>query len=90
MHSEAISAGELKHGPLALVDKSMPLMMIITRDDLYSVRDRTVSVQNPFDTQSIRHFSIVNIPIDKFNIFLSKSNVGSFAPDSIFVCFRNR
>ena len=37
MHSEAISAGELKHGPLALVDKAMPLMMIITRDELYSV-----------------------------------------------------
>ena len=35
MHSEGILAGELKHGPLALVDDSMPIMMIITRDHTY-------------------------------------------------------
>jgi len=32
MHSEAIAAGELKHGPLALVDSTMPIIMIIMRD----------------------------------------------------------
>ena len=37
MHSEGILAGELKHGPLALVDDSMPIMMIITRDQVYPV-----------------------------------------------------
>ncbi|XP_014669719.1 PREDICTED: glutamine--fructose-6-phosphate aminotransferase [isomerizing] 2-like isoform X2 [Priapulus caudatus] len=36
MHSEGILAGELKHGPLALVDSNMPLMMVITRDQVYS------------------------------------------------------
>ncbi|XP_014778461.1 glutamine--fructose-6-phosphate aminotransferase [isomerizing] 2 isoform X2 [Octopus bimaculoides] len=36
MHSEGIMAGELKHGPLALVDKAMPVMMIVTRDKVYS------------------------------------------------------
>lgn len=36
MHSEGIMAGELKHGPLALVDDSMPVMMIIMRDPVYS------------------------------------------------------
>ncbi|XP_052770818.1 glutamine--fructose-6-phosphate aminotransferase [isomerizing] 1-like isoform X7 [Mya arenaria] len=35
MHSEGILAGELKHGPLALVDKSMPVLMIVTRDKVY-------------------------------------------------------
>lgn len=35
MHSEGIMAGELKHGPLALVDKAMPVMMIVTRDPVY-------------------------------------------------------
>lgn len=33
MHSEGIMAGELKHGPLALIDDSMPVMMIIMKDD---------------------------------------------------------
>ncbi|KAL3284964.1 hypothetical protein HHI36_019093 [Cryptolaemus montrouzieri] len=36
MHSEGIMAGELKHGPLALIDETMPVMMIITRDPVYS------------------------------------------------------
>jgi glucosamine--fructose-6-phosphate aminotransferase (isomerizing) len=36
MHSEGILAGELKHGPLALVDSTMPVIMIVTRDPVYS------------------------------------------------------
>ncbi|XP_077078894.1 glutamine--fructose-6-phosphate aminotransferase [isomerizing] 1 [Siphateles boraxobius] len=36
MHSEGILAGELKHGPLALVDKLMPVIMIIMRDHTYN------------------------------------------------------
>ena len=35
MHSEGILAGELKHGPLALVDELMPIIMIIMRDRTY-------------------------------------------------------
>ncbi|XP_054628470.1 glutamine--fructose-6-phosphate aminotransferase [isomerizing] 1 [Dunckerocampus dactyliophorus] len=35
MHSEGILAGELKHGPLALVDKLMPVIMIIMKDHTY-------------------------------------------------------
>lgn len=38
MHSEGILAGELKHGPLALVDENMPVLLIMTRDSLYPVR----------------------------------------------------
>lgn len=37
MHSEGIMAGELKHGPLALVDDSMPVIMIVMRDPVYMV-----------------------------------------------------
>lgn len=39
MHSEGIMAGELKHGPLALVDNEMPLIMIATRDPVYPVSE---------------------------------------------------
>ncbi|ESN98248.1 hypothetical protein HELRODRAFT_113902 [Helobdella robusta] len=35
MHSEGILAGELKHGPLALIDEAMPLLMIVLRDPVY-------------------------------------------------------
>ena len=37
MHSEGIMAGELKHGPLALVDKGMPIVMVCTRDSVFIV-----------------------------------------------------
>jgi glucosamine--fructose-6-phosphate aminotransferase (isomerizing) len=35
MHSEGILAGELKHGPLALIDENMPVVLIMTQDSLY-------------------------------------------------------
>nr|ABL89163.1 L-glutamine D-fructose 6-phosphate amidotansferase [Volvariella volvacea] len=35
MHSEGILAGELKHGPLALIDENMPVIIIMTQDSLY-------------------------------------------------------
>ena len=34
IHAEAYAAGELKHGPLALVDRSMPVVAIAPRDGL--------------------------------------------------------
>ncbi|XP_070497456.1 glutamine--fructose-6-phosphate aminotransferase [isomerizing] 2-like isoform X2 [Chironomus tepperi] len=36
MHCEGIMAGELKHGPLALVDDMMPIVMIVMRDCVYN------------------------------------------------------
>jgi len=35
MHSEGVLAGELKHGPLALVDENMPIVMVATRDSMF-------------------------------------------------------
>ena len=32
MHSEGILAGEMKHGPLALVDETLPIIVLATRD----------------------------------------------------------
>ncbi len=34
VHSEAYPAGELKHGPLALVDKGMPVVVLADNDEL--------------------------------------------------------
>ncbi len=36
MHSEGIQSGELKHGPLALVDSTVPIILIIMRDGVYT------------------------------------------------------
>lgn len=35
IHSEGILAGELKHGPLALIDEELPVILIMTQDSLY-------------------------------------------------------
>jgi glucosamine--fructose-6-phosphate aminotransferase (isomerizing) len=35
IHAEAYAAGELKHGPLALVDQDMPVVAIAPKDALF-------------------------------------------------------
>jgi glucosamine--fructose-6-phosphate aminotransferase (isomerizing) len=35
IHAEAYAAGELKHGPLAMVDRDMPVVILAPTDDLY-------------------------------------------------------
>ncbi|TPX31857.1 glutamine---fructose-6-phosphate transaminase (isomerizing) [Synchytrium microbalum] len=35
IHAEGILAGELKHGPLALIDALMPIIMVMTKDRHY-------------------------------------------------------
>src|SRR5208282_2167249 len=35
IHAEGYSAGEMKHGPIALIDEKMPVVVIIPNDDLF-------------------------------------------------------
>jgi len=35
IHAEAYPAGEMKHGPIALVDKNMPVLALATKDKWY-------------------------------------------------------
>ena len=40
IHAEGYAAGELKHGPIALVDEKVPVIVIAPRDELY---EKTIS-----------------------------------------------
>lgn len=40
IHAEAYASGELKHGPIALIDKNLPVVVLAPRDGLF---DKTVS-----------------------------------------------
>jgi glucosamine--fructose-6-phosphate aminotransferase (isomerizing) len=40
IHAEGYAAGELKHGPIALIDEDMPVIVVAPRDALY---DKTIS-----------------------------------------------
>ncbi|MBN1333105.1 MAG: glutamine--fructose-6-phosphate transaminase (isomerizing) [Synergistales bacterium] len=35
LHAEAYAAGEMKHGPIALLDPEVPVVVVIPRDELY-------------------------------------------------------
>jgi glucosamine--fructose-6-phosphate aminotransferase (isomerizing) len=35
IHAEGYPAGEMKHGPIALIDREMPVVVLATRDDTY-------------------------------------------------------
>jgi len=66
IHAEGYPAAEMKHGPIALVDKSMPVVVIATRDRVYEkilsnieeVRARggcIIAVANEGDTEIQRY-----------------------------------
>lgn len=40
IHAEGYAAGELKHGPIALIDEKVPVIVVAPQDDLF---DKTVS-----------------------------------------------
>ncbi|CAH9072451.1 unnamed protein product [Cuscuta europaea] len=42
MHSEGILAGEMKHGPLALVDENLPILVIATHDSCFSKQQSVI------------------------------------------------
>jgi glucosamine--fructose-6-phosphate aminotransferase (isomerizing) len=40
IHAEGYAAGEMKHGPIALIDEAMPVVVVVPRDTQY---DKTIS-----------------------------------------------
>lgn len=73
IHSEGILAGELKHGPLALIDEFMPVILIMTQDSLYpkvqsaleqvAARKGTpIIICNTGDQNLINRFKTIEVP----------------------------
>jgi len=73
MHSEGILAGELKHGPLALIDENMPVIIIMTKDSLFpkvfsalqqitARKGRPIIICNTGDTKIGDEFKTIRIP----------------------------
>ena len=64
MHSEGILSGELKHGPLALIDEEMPIIMVLVKDHTYEkclnavqqVAARSVSLTDWCNTDLVTSF----------------------------------
>lgn len=73
MHSEGILAGELKHGPLALVDEHLPVIFIMTRDSLYpkvqsalaqvtARKGQPIIICNDDDDTVSEHARVIRVP----------------------------
>lgn len=63
IHSEAYAAGELKHGPIALISEGTPVIAIATQTDLY---EKTVSNIKEVKTRGAKVVLICgeNAPVD--------------------------
>jgi glucosamine--fructose-6-phosphate aminotransferase (isomerizing) len=79
IHAEGYAAGELKHGPIALVDENMPVIVIAPRDDLY---EKTISNMEEVaarggkivlltDDESSAHKTFHRIRVPKAHSFIS-------------------
>jgi glutamine---fructose-6-phosphate transaminase (isomerizing) len=62
IHAEGYPAAEMKHGPIALIDENMPVVVIATHDNIYEKiisniqevkarRGRIIAIANEHDTQ---------------------------------------
>jgi glucosamine--fructose-6-phosphate aminotransferase (isomerizing) len=66
LHSEGILAGEMKHGPLALVDETLPLVVIATRDSSYLKQKSVIEQLRARDARCILIVSEDDDSLDKF------------------------
>ena len=67
MHSEGIQAGELKHGPLALVDSTVPILMILMRDSVFT---KCMNALQQVTARDGKPILIIEVSRDVFPFFL--------------------
>jgi glucosamine--fructose-6-phosphate aminotransferase (isomerizing) len=64
IHAEAVAAGELKHGPLALIDKSSSVIMINPSDSTY---DDMISSAHEIKARGATLIGVSNLPNDVYD-----------------------
>src|SRR5712671_347131 len=57
IHAEGYSAGEMKHGPIALIDEKMPVVVIIPNDDLF---EKSMSNLKEVESRNGRIIAVTN------------------------------
>lgn len=81
IHAEGYPAGEMKHGPIALIDERMPTVVIAPRDSVYDkmvsqveqvkARHGLVLAVAHADDEYIRHKADIIMPIPKIHELLT-------------------
>ena len=79
IHSEAYAAGELKHGPIALIDEGFPVISIITDE---SLAEKTISNIQEVISRGAKTIVVTNQELNKtFDYVLEIPSVNkSFSP----------
>ncbi len=62
IHAEGYAAGELKHGPIALIDENVPVIVVAPDDDLF---DKTISNVQEVAARGGQIILITDAPEDK-------------------------
>jgi glutamine---fructose-6-phosphate transaminase (isomerizing) len=75
IHAEAYAAGEMKHGPIALIDERMPVVVIANRSPIY---DKVIS---NLEQVRARDGMVIAIASEGDDTIASKANDVLYVPD---------
>jgi glucosamine--fructose-6-phosphate aminotransferase (isomerizing) len=62
IHAEGLPAGFMKHGPIALIDDKMPVVVLIPNDALY---EKSLSNMKEVESRNGRIIAVTNHPTDE-------------------------
>ncbi|MEQ1670941.1 MAG: glutamine--fructose-6-phosphate transaminase (isomerizing) [Hyphomicrobium sp.] len=68
IHAEGYAAGELKHGPIALIDENVPVIVVAPEDDLF---DKTISNMQEVAARGGQIILISDAPAEKISCKLA-------------------
>jgi glucosamine--fructose-6-phosphate aminotransferase (isomerizing) len=75
VHAEGYAAGEMKHGPIALIDENMPVVVIATRSPIY---DKVIS---NLEQVRARDGQVIAIASEGDDTIAQKANDVVYVPD---------
>lgn len=73
IHAEGYAAGELKHGPIALIDKEMPVLALVPQDSVYQ------KIVSNVEEVKARHGRLILLGTE------GDSNLGQIAETTLFL-----
>jgi glucosamine--fructose-6-phosphate aminotransferase (isomerizing) len=76
IHAEGYPAGEMKHGPIALIDENMPVICIATRDTLYE------KMLSNIEQVRARHGKVIAIATEGDTLIQEKADHVIFIPET--------
>jgi glucosamine--fructose-6-phosphate aminotransferase (isomerizing) len=76
IHAEGYPAGEMKHGPIALIDESMPVLAIALKDSVY---DKMIS---QIEQAKARNAVVIAIATEGDSFIASKADHVLYVPDT--------